>query len=71
MCVCVSQMPPHTRCGMMELLAQALADSPSPGGGGGGGGGGGLQEKFPTDCLKPLADALISCSEDSDPKVSK
>jgi hypothetical protein len=52
----VMKVAPHGRVCMMDFLATALGDAD-------------LSGRIGTEALKPLADALVSCCEDSDLKV--
>ena len=55
-------MPPHGRVCMMDFLQGALSPAPSNP----------LEARarVGSECLRPLAEALIACCEDSDPKVN-
>ncbi len=48
------KIPPHGRCCLLDFVMHALSALP---------------EKVSADCMKPLAEAIISSCDDSDPKV--
>ena len=53
------KVPPHGRVCMMEFLSGALTPGAATD----------ARERISTDSLKGVADALVGCCEDSDPKV--
>ena len=56
---CHPQVPPHGRVCMMDFLQAALSStSPLE-----------ARSRVGSESMKPLAEALIACCEDSDPKV--
>ena len=56
---CHPQVPPHGRVCMMDFLQAALSPtSPME-----------ARSRVGSESMKPLAEALIACCEDSDPKV--
>jgi hypothetical protein len=54
------KIPPHGRVCLMEFVITSMTPSDD---------GSCSADKFANDCLKPLAESMISCCEDSDPKV--